>query len=183
MSKKLGTPQWLKDALASYRAMRATGDLSPSEMRELLADDIQARHEAGDPLGRAIWVEFIDKYDRDVSRAQHDRADDAMALELASGFLQPDLFPAEVLAELGLPPELDLGGYGKRIMTPDARHDDVAKYLAELKRKRKSWDESLDERIEAAERTLALLPDDNSRTLREVVANPDDDYGFGAAAL
>jgi hypothetical protein len=182
MGKKPGAPQWLKDALASYRVMRATGDLSPSEMRELLADDIQSRHEAGDPMGRAIWIEFIDRCDRDASKAQHDRADDAMALEFASGFLQPDLFPAEVLADLGLPPELDLGGFGKRVTTPDARYADVEKYLAELKRKRKSWDESLDERIDAAERTLALLPDDNSRTLREVVTDPED-YGYGAAAL
>jgi hypothetical protein len=181
MGKKLGAPQWLKDALASYRAMRAVGDLSPSEMREHLADDIQARHETGDPFGRAVWVEFIDRLDRDVSNKQHENADEAMALELASGFIQPDLFPAEALAELGLPPELDLGGYGKRVVTPDARYADVEKYLAELRRKRKSWDESLDERIEAAERTLAILPSDNSRTLREVIADPEE-YGHGSAA-
>jgi hypothetical protein len=182
MGKKLGAPQWLKDALASYRAMRAAGDLPPSEVRELLADDIDRRHKDGDPFPRAVWLDWLDRFDRDVSRAQHDQADEAMALELASGFLQPDLFPAEVLAELGLPPELDLGGYGKRVMTPEARHADVEKYLTELKRKRKSWDESLDDRIVAAERALAILPQDNSRTLREVVADPED-YGFGAAAL
>jgi hypothetical protein len=182
MAKKLAPPQWLKDALAARRAMRAAGDASASEMREHLADDIQARHDAGDPFGRAVWLDWIDRLDRDVSKAQHDKADEAMAFELAAGYLQPDLFPAEVLAELGLPAELDLGGFGKRVTTPDARHADVEKYLGELKRKRKSWDESLDERIEAAERALAILPEDNSRTLREVVTDPED-YGFGSAAL
>lgn len=181
MAKKLTAPQWLKDALASYRGQRVAGDLSPSEMRELLADDIQGRHEAGDPFGRAVWIEFIDKLERDVTKAQHDKADEAMALELASGYLQPDLFPAEVLAELGLPAVLDLGGYGKTIMTPDARYADMEKYLSELRRKRKSWDESLDERIAAAEQALTILPDDNSMTLREVVAEPED-YGFGLVA-
>lgn len=181
MAKKLAAPQWLKDAHASYRGQRAVGDLSPSEMRELLADDIEQRHKSGDPFGRAVWIEFIDKLDRDVRNAQNDKADEAMALELASGFLQPDLFPAEVLAELGLPVVLDLGGFGKSVMAPDARYADMQKYLNELRRKRKSWDESLDERIAAAERALAILPDDNSMTLREVVTDPED-YGFASVA-
>lgn len=182
MGKKLGAPQWLKDAFASYRAMRATGDLSPSEMRELLADDIQGRHEAGDPFGRAVWIEFIDRYERDVSNTQRDKADEAMALELASGFLQADLFPAEVLAELGLPADLDLGGYGKSVPTPDARHSDVQKYIDEQGRKKKSWDETRDRNIEAAGRLLAMLPDDDSRTLREVISDPED-FGYTAGAL
>jgi len=181
MAKKLAAPQWLKDEHASLRAQRAAGDVTSSEMRELLADDIQSRHEAGDPFGRAVWLDFIERLDRDVSNTQRDNADEAMALELASGYLQPDLFPAEVLAELGLPAELDLGGYGKHVLTADARHTDVEKYLAELRRKRKSWDESLDERIEAAERTLTILPPDDSKTLREVIADPGD-FGYGDAA-
>lgn len=182
MGKKLSAPQWLKDAFASYRAMRATGDLSPSEMRELLADDIQGRHEAGDPFARAVWIEFIDRYERDASNAQRDKADEAMALELATGFLQADLFPAEVLAELGVPADLDLGGFGKSVPTPDARHSDVQKYIDEQRRKKETWDKTRDRNIEAATRLLAMLPADDSRTLREVVADPDD-YGFGAAAL
>lgn len=182
MGKKLSVPQWLKDARASYRAMRATGDLSPSEMRELLADDIQGRHEAGDPFGRAVWIEFIDRYDRDVSSMQRDKADELADLERASGYLQADLFPAEVLAELGVPADLDLGGFGKTVPTPDARHSDVQKYIDEQQRKKETWDKTRDRNIEAAARLLAMLPADDSRTLREVISDPED-YGFTAGAL
>lgn len=182
MGKKLTPPQWFKDAAASYRARRATGDMSPSEMRELLADDIQTQHEAGDPLGRTIWIDFVDRHDRDISKAHSDRADEMAALEGAFGFLQPSLIPEEVLESLGLPPVLDLGGYGKSVTAPEARHTDMQKYRDELERKRESWDKSLNERIDAADRALAILPEDDSKTLREIIADPGDDYGLGDIA-
>jgi hypothetical protein len=176
--KKSDTPQWFKEASASYRAMRAKGDLSSSEMYELLADDIQDRHEGGDPFGRSLWIGFITGQESGAARAQAEAAAEVQALALASGYLQQDLFPREVLDRLGLPAALDLGGYGKSIATPDACHTDMQKYRAELERKRNSWDKSLDDRIEAADRALEILPEDDSRTLRQVISDPEE-YGTG----
>lgn len=182
MPRKFAVPQWFKDQHARYRGQRAAGDVPASEVPELLADDIQSRHETGDPFGRDIWRDYIIRYDKAASNSAAANADEAAALELASGFLQPDLFPAEVLAKLGLPPVLDLGGFGKTIDAPDATRADIEKYRAELERKRKSWDDSLSERIAAAERILELLPEDGSRTLRDIITDPDE-YGFGQVAL
>lgn len=181
MPRKFAVPQWFKDQHARYRGQRAAGDIPPTEMPELLTDDIQSRHENGDPFGRDIWRDFATRYDRNVSNSAADAAAEAAALELASGFLQAEMFPAEVLASLGLPPELDLGGYGKKIATPNATYADAAKWKEELERKLKSWGKSLGDDIAAADHLLEILPEDNSRTLRDVIADPDD--GFGQAAL
>lgn len=181
MGKKLTAPMWFKESIASYRAMRAKGDLSVSEMYELLADDIQTHHDSGEPFGRAIWIDYVTAHDARTTKAHADEAAEQAAFAAASGFLQSELFSKDVLDSLGLPAELDLGGFGKTIATPDARHADVRRYKDELERKKKSWDDSLDGRIRAAEKALEILPEDNSRTLRQVVTDPEE-YGFGAEA-
>ncbi len=168
--------QWFKDGFALYRGMRSSGDLSASDMRQLLADDIQTRLEAGDSLGRAIWIDFIDKYDRDLSKTQTD----ARALEEASGYLQPDLFPQEVLDNLGLPPFVDLG-FNKKVMTPDLDWDGFERAIKEATRKEESWEKSLGEQKQALKRAQALVPRDNSKTLRQVISDPEE-YGYGTGA-
>jgi hypothetical protein len=181
MAKKFAPPQWLKDALADYRSLRAAGDVPAAEMPELLTDRIDDRHSKGDPFPRDIWREYVVKLDRDTAKTSAAKADEAAALEAAAGFLQPDLFPADALIKLGLPPVLDLGSFGKRVDAPDATRADVEKWKNELERKKNSWDESLTRQIDAAYRLLDLMGADDSRTVRDVIADPDD--GFGQIAL
>lgn len=175
MGKKLNPSQWFKSAAASYRAMRTTGDLSPSEMRELLADDIQTHHEDGDSFGRNIWIDFIDKYDRDVLRAQRDKADEVAALEMASGLLQQELFEPEVLARLGLDFDLELG-FGRSVKTLDATHEERQKAIAELERKLDNANKGMLKKLEAIRRADDLAGD---KTLREIISDPGES---GAAA-
>lgn len=184
MAKKwpFDVPQWFKEAHADLRAQRAAGDVPPSEFLEHGADEIDKHHAAGDPLGRAVWIWFFTLFDADVRKKQGDAADELEYLERAQGIIQQDLFPKEILAELGLPADLDLGGFGKTVPTPDARHSDVQKYIDEQERKKRTWDETRDRNMEAAARLLAMLPADDSRTLREVIADPED-YGYTAGAL
>ena len=179
--KKLDSPMWFKEAFASYRVMRARGDLSTSEMYELLADDIQGRQEAGEPFGRFLWIDFITSYDGAASKAQIAAADEERALAEATGYLQEALYSKEILEKLGLPSTLDLGEWGKKISTLDADYAHMERALKELLRKKDSWDESLEKKIRATERALAILPADNSRTLRQVIADPDE-YGYGTEA-
>jgi hypothetical protein len=178
MGKKSDAPSWFKEACASYRAMRGKGDLAASEMFELLADDIQTRHEAGDPFGRSLWVGFIIGYEGNLTKSQADAAAEEWALIQATGHLQTELFPREVLDKLGLPPVLDLGGFGKKLLAADACHGDMLKYRQELERKQKSWDTSLEKQIIAADRALEILPADNSKTLRQIVRDPGE-HGYG----
>jgi len=180
MAKKwpFGIPQWFRDTHADLRAQRAAGDVPRSEFAEHAADEIEKRHSAGDPLLRTILIWFVGLYDADTRKKQDDAADELRALEEASGYIKQDLFPAEVLINLGLPDDLDLGGYGKKIATPDARHSDAEKWRNELVRKQKSWDISLAKDMEAADRLLTMLPGDDSKTLRQVVSDPEE-YGHG----
>lgn len=180
MGKRLQPPQWFKDAAARERARRAKGDVSASEMYELLADGIQTRHQAGDMFGRSLWIKFIASYDESLTNARAAAAAEEAAFAEATGYLQDELYPQELLERLGLPLVLDLGGYGKTIVAIDARHSDLQAYLAELERKKKSWDTSLQDRIAAATKALELLPADNSKTLRQVIADPDEHRDAGA---
>lgn len=176
MGKKLSPSQWFKSAAASYRSMRATGDMSPSEMRELLADDIQTHHEDGDPFGRNIWIDFIDKYDRDVLKTQRDKADEVAALEMASGLLQQELFAPEVLAKLGLDLDLQLG-FGRSVKTLDATHEERLKAIAELERQLDNANKGMVKKLEAIKRADSMAGD---KTLREIISDPGE-FGQGGA--
>lgn len=180
MGKKLNAPGWFKESFARYRAQRAKGDLPVSEMYELLADDIQGRHEAGDVFGRALWIKFVTGYDEDVRKTQASAADEERALAEATGLLQSELFPREVLDELGLAPEVDLG-WGKKVATPDLDWAGFEKAISEVERREKSWEKSLGEEKAALKRGQALVPADNSKTLRQVIADPEE-YGHGTGA-
>jgi phospholipase/lecithinase/hemolysin len=71
---------------------------------------------------------------------------------------------------------------GKKIDTPlwfkEAVAADMQKYRGELERKKNSWDTSLERQITAADRALEILPADNSKTLRQVITDPEE-YGYG----
>ena len=160
--------------------MRAKGDLSVSEMYELLADDIQNRHQAGEPFGRLVWINFITGYDDGVRKSQTEAAADEQAFAEATGYMQTELYSKEVLEKLGLPLEVDLG-WDKKVTTLDLDHDGFEKAIGEVERKEKSWEKSLAEQKEALRRRQALVPADNSRTLRQVISDPEE-YGYGIGA-
>src|SRR6266704_439476 len=93
---------------------------------------------------------------------------------------EAELFPQEVLEKLGLPSQVDLG-WEKKAQTADLDWDGFEKAISEVERKEKSWEKSLSEQKEALKRGQALVPRDNSKTLRQVISDPEE-YGYGAGA-
>src|SRR6266704_439477 len=139
--KRPSAPQWFKDAHAKYRGLRAAGDLSASELREHLADDVQARHEAGDPFGRSVWVSFIAAYDAKVNKAQGDIAAEEWALAEATGLLRQNCSPRKCLRSSAFHHKSILGGRRRprrRISTGTASKRPSAKWSAKRRAGRRA---------------------------------------------
>jgi len=178
--KKLPSrPQWYKDMVAQLRADRSAGDTSPSEFLEHAADEIEKRHKDGDPYLRSLAINDVATYDRAISREQRNAAADEAAAEEASKWLQRGLFPDEVLVKLGLDREINLG-FSLRVETLDATHEQRLKGIEELERKKSNSTAGTQKRIDALKRADAMAGD---KTLREIIDNRPEEYGYGAGAL
>jgi hypothetical protein len=173
MGKLPDRPPWYREMMAGLRAERSAGDVSPSEFLELAADEIQKRHDAGDPFGRSLWISDAAAYDRAVRKEQVATAEEIRALEDAAGYLKPSLFPDDVLIKLGLEQELELG-FGRTVKTLDATHDERLKAVAELERKLGNANLGIHKRIDHLKHADELARD---KTLREIIADPEE-YGY-----
>ena len=120
MKKLPNRPQWYKDMVAQLRADRSAGDASPSEFLEHAADEIEKRHQDGDPYWRSLAINDVAAYDRAISKEQRDAAADDAVAEEAAKWLQRGLFPDEVLIKLGLDPEIKLG-FGREVRPASRR--------------------------------------------------------------
>lgn len=164
MAKLPVRPQWYREMIAALRAQRKRGDIPDVEFAELAADEIENHPE----YLRSLAVADAKKYDSAVANEQKAQWDEEMATVAAKGYIQPSLHPEEVLEKLGLDRTLDLG-YGRKVSTADATRDERQKAIAELERKKKSWETSVDKDIAAIEALDELAGD---RTLREIIAEP-----------
>lgn len=179
MTKLPGRPPWYREMMARLRAERSAGDTSPSEFLEHAADEIERRHKDGDPYLRSLVIKDVTAYDRAVSKVQRDAAADAAAAEEATKWIKPSLFPDEVLIKLGLDPELNLG-FDRRVKTLDATREERQTAIAELKRKLSNSTAGTQKRIDALKRADAMAGD---KTLREIIDNTPEEYGYGTGAL
>lgn len=164
MAKLPVRPQWFRETIAALRAQRKRGDIPDAEFAELAADEIEDHPE----YLRSLAVADARKYDRAVTIEQAAQFTDEMATVAAKGYIQPSLHPEEVLEKLGLDRMLDLG-YGRKVDTADATHEERQKAIAELERKKKSWETSVDKDIAAIEALDELA---GNKTLREIIAEP-----------
>lgn len=157
-------PQWYRDMIAELRAKRKKGEIPAHEFAELAADQVADHPD----FLRSLAIADVARYDRAASREQQAALDDEAAMAQAQGYIKQSLFPEEVLAKLGLDPKLQLG-FDRSVQTADATHDERMKAIAELERKKKAWETSIDREI-AAIRALDELA--GNSTLREIVADP-----------
>jgi hypothetical protein len=158
MGKLPSRPQWYRDKIASLRAARTSGSVTPAEF-----------------LARQLLRADAARYDRAVNGEQRAQFGGDAADAMARGFIVSPLLPEEVLARLGLDVKLDLG-FGRSVQTADATHEDRLKAIEELEDKAKRWARSTDRQV-AAIRALDDLAGD--RPLREVIEEPP---AAGAAA-
>lgn len=179
MKKLPNRPQWYKDMVARLRADRSAGDASPSEFLEHAADEIEQRHKDGDPYLRSLARNDVAAYDRAVSKEQRDAAADDAATEEAAKWIKRSLFPDEILIKLGLDRDINVG-FGRRVETLDATHAERLKGLKELRQKRDNSTAGTQKRIDALERADYLAGD---KTLREIIDNRPEEYGYGIGAL
>jgi hypothetical protein len=179
MTKLPSRQQWYKDMVANLRADRSAGDISPSEFFEHAADEIERRHQDGDPYWRSLAIADVARYDRAVSKAQRDAAADDAATEEAVKWIKRSLFPDEILIKLGLDPDINLG-FDRRVPTLDASHEQRLKGIEELRRKMTNSTAGTQKRIDALERADYLAGD---KTLREIIDNRPEEYGYGVGAL
>lgn len=179
MKKLSNHPQWYKDMAASLRADRSAGDISPSEFFEHAADEIERRHQDGDPYWRSLAIADVAAYDRAVSKEQRNAAADGAAAEEAAKWLQRGLFPDEILIKLGLDPDINLG-FERRVATLDASHEQRLKGIEELERKKLNSTAGTQKRIDALKRADDLA---GNKTLREIIDDTPEEYGYGVGAL
>jgi hypothetical protein len=165
--------------VAQLRADRSAGDASPSEFLEHAADEIEKRHQDGDPYWRSLAINDVAAYDRAISKEQRDAAADEAATEEAAKWLQRGLFPDEILIKLGLDPEINLG-FGREVQTLDATHEQRLKGIKELERKMSNSTAGTQKRIDALKRADDLAGD---KTLREIIDDTPEEYGYGTGAL
>src|SRR6266581_1937730 len=178
MGKKLpGRPQWFREMVARLRAGRSAGDASPSEFLEHGADEIERRHRDGDPYLRSLAIADVAAYDRLTTREQQDQARDEAALAAATRWIQPGMLADDVLIKLGLDRELELG-FGRKVSTLDASHDERLKAIAELERNLANAHSGIQKRVDDLKRADDLAGD---KPLRAIIVNPED-YGYGDAA-
>lgn len=173
MKKLPSRPQWYKDMVASLRADRSAGDVSPHEFLEHAADEIERRHQDGDPYWRSLAITDVAGYDRAVSKEQRDAATDDAATEEAAKWIKRSLFPDEILIKLGLDPDINLG-FERRVATLDASHEQRLKGIEELERKKKNSTAGTQKRIDALKRADYLAGD---KTLREIIDDRPEEYG------
>lgn len=170
-------PPWYREMVARLRAERSAGDTSPSEFLEHAADEIERRHQGGDPYWRSLARADVAAYDRAVSKEQRDAAADDAATEEATKWVKRSLFPDEILIKLGLDTEINLG-FTLRVQTLDATHEQRLKGIEELERKKSNSSAGTQKRIDALQRADDLAGD---KTLREIIDNRPEEYGTGAA--
>lgn len=172
MSGKLPKrPQWYREMVARLRAQRTGREFEPHEFLEHAADEVEDHPDFVRFLARSD----VAAYDRKVTTAQRADFEDEVTATDVARYVTPSLFPEEVLARLGLDRRLKLG-FDRDVETADATHEDRMKAIAELERKKKSWEKSIDREIAAIEALDELAGD---KTLREVVSDVPDEYGTG----
>lgn len=179
MKKLPARPQWYRDMVAGLRADRSAGDVSPSEFFEHAADEIEKRHQDDDPYWRSLAIRDVKAYDDAVNKAQRNAAADDSAAEAATKWLQDGMLPDEVLIKLGLDPEINVG-FDRRVRTLDASHEQRLKGIEELERKKLNSTAGTQKRIDALKRADAMAGD---RTLREIIDDTPEEYGYGTGAL
>lgn len=179
MTKLPSRKQWYKDMVASLRADRSAGDISPSEFLEHAADEIERRHQDGDPYWRSLAIADVARYDRAVSKAQRDAAADDAAAEEATRWIKRSLFPDEILIKLGLDPHINLG-FDRSVATLDASHEQRLKGIEELERKKLNSSAGTQKRIDALKRADDMAGD---KTLREIIDNRPEEYSVDISAL
>ena len=89
------------------------------------------------------------------------------------------LFPDEILIKLGLDRDINVG-FGRRVETLDATHAERLKGIKELRQKMDNSTAGTQKRIGALERADYLAGD---KTLREIIDNRPEEYGYGIGAL
>jgi hypothetical protein len=165
--------------VARLRAERSAGDTSPSEFLEHAADEIERRHKDGDPYLRSLVIKDVTVYDHAVSKEQRGTAADEAAIEEATKWIKGSLIPDDVLIKLGLDPEIQLG-FGRYTKTLDATREERRKAIKELERQLGNANTGIRRRIDALERADAMAGD---KTLREIIDDTPEEYGYGTGAL